>query len=248
MFFETRSQLTSIDFQFIAQTIGQTPQEQSAILHLTEDPYTLTELLRHRRLMERSMTPPPVFLSISPQLFFFIVIYQALDRKKIADDDVVDYIAGICVEFRSNEALWHLEQTKGGRMFYLVDVINLMSDLNKHQRYILRRHVGNVTLFLTSFFPDFIFQRSRKKGAPSIDYYEKIGRSQYESAADESQMYDAIAAPVLNALAERFVAIRSAINIFNDTYLHLNSRKHTLGILERQAATLDEESFRQSIC
>lgn len=247
MYSHTRSLLTQHDHEFIAETLGRTEREQAAILQLTYDPTSVTELLHQRRLFERSMTTPPLFLSISPQLFFYVFIYRALDQKHIADDDVVDYVAGICVEFRSNHALWQLASTSEGKMVYFVDMLNLMTTLDRHQQYFLRRHIGNVSLFLTGFFPDFIFQRSQKQGAPSLEYYESVGRSQYESAAEDSTTYDASAGPVLNTLAERFVEIRSAINIYTDSYLHLSKSKHSFEQIQRQVSTLDNESLHQSL-
>ena len=247
MYSHTRSQLTQHDHEFIAQTLGRTDREQAAILELTHDPTSVTELLHQRRLFERSMTTPPLFLSISPQLFFYVFIYRALDHKHIADDDVVDYVAGICVEFRSNHNLWQLASTSEGKMVYFVDLLNLMATLDRHQQYFLRRHIGNLSLFLTGFFPDFIFQRCKRQGAPPLEYYESVGRSQYETAASGSAEFDEDAGPVLESLADRFVEVRSALNVFNDAFLHLNDRKHPLEIIERQAATQDEATFRSSL-
>ena len=192
------------------------------------------------------MTIPPMFLSISPQLFFYIFIYRALEHKHIADDDVADYVAGICVEFRASQSLWQFSST-GDKTMYAVDLLNLLGDVDKHQQYFVRRFIGNISLFLTGFFPDFIFQRCKNGGAPSIQYYEQIGRSQFETAAGDSYTYEAEAAPVLNTLAERFVDIRSALNIYTDSYLKMNNQKHSLDIIERQANTLDEQSFRESL-
>ena len=247
MYYETRAHLTHRDREFIVETIGKTSNERSALTRLMDDPFTVTELLHNKQLFERSMTSPPHFIPISSQLFFYLFVYQALDRKHIADDDVVDYVSGICVEFRSSDSAWHFNSPGEGKSVFLVDLLKLMETIDKAQQYYLRRYIGNVTLFLTGFFPDFIFHRSKTLGAPSIKYYESIGRSQYESAVDDSKTYDAEAGPVLETLANRFVEIRSAINIFNDSYLHLNSHRHSLEAIERQAATLDEESFRQSL-
>ncbi|MBI4546946.1 MAG: hypothetical protein HY707_03140 [Ignavibacteriae bacterium] len=245
MYYRTRTQFTENDFDFITQTLGKSQHEQGALRELLVDPFTLTELLHEKQLFQRSMTIPPLFLSISPSLFFYLFIYHALDKKDIADDDVVDYVAGICVEFRSSKSFWHLPSS--GKTIYVVDLLNLLNDVDKPQQYYLRRYIGNVALFLTGFFPDFIFKRSKSKSAPPIEYYENVGKSQYETAAEDSLRYDEHAAPVLNILAERFVDIRSALNIYTDAYLHLNKKKHSLEIIERQAATLNEESFRQSI-
>ncbi len=246
MYYRTRSKFCRDDFEFIAQTLGRTSEEKADLLRLTEDPYALQQLLRDRRLFDRSMTTPPAFVSISPHFFFYTFIYRALEHKGIGDDDVADYVAGICVDFRSNEGLWHFS-TSGEKTIYIVDLLNLMNDLDETQRYFLRLYIGNTTLFLTGFFPDHIFQRNRKKGAPPIEYYESIGRVQYETAATQSQAYDDKAVPVLSTLAERFIDVRLAMNVYTDAYLDLHSRKGTLETIERQASTLDEESFRQSL-
>ncbi len=247
MYRHTREQLTEHDFEFIAHAIAKTRAEESAILRLAHDSESITDLLHHRRLFEQSMTTPPLFLNISSQLFFYVFVYQALEARHIANDDVVDYVAGVCVEFRSNENMWQKATTTDGKTVYLVDLLNLLGDADRHRQYVLRRYIGNVSLFLTGFFPDFIFQRCKRIGAPPLEYYERIGRSQYGTAADESFSYDESTSAVLNTLAERFIDIRSAINLYNDAYLHLNSRKFSLAMIERQAATLDDASFRQSL-
>jgi len=246
MYYKTRAELTIQDFEFIAESLGSSTEERNAILKSTGDPESMTELLHQKKLFERSMTVPPVFLSISPQLFFYVFIYQALDRKHIATDDVVDYVAGVCVEFRSSKSLWNFS-SQGEKFLYTVDLLQLLGDVDKHQQYFLRRYIGNVSLFLTGFFPDAIFQRSKNGCAPPLQYYEQVGRTQYETAAEESHTYDAEVGPVLNTLAEQFVTIRSALNLHNDAYLHLSSEKGMLGRIERQAKTLDEKSFRESL-
>jgi hypothetical protein len=246
MYAETRSKLTPVDHQYIAETLGKSPEERYAIMRLADDVPSMTDLLHDRRLFERSMTTPPVFLTISPQLFFYVFVYQALDKKQLADDDLVDYVAGVCTEFRNPHALFHFADQEGGSKIYLVDLLQYLADVDRHQQYYLRRHIGNVTLFLTGFFPDYIFQRSKAKGAPPMTYYENIGRAQYETAANDSAEYDAAAGPVLNTLAERFVDIRSAINISADARLHLHNPKSALDRIERQAETLDDQSFLES--
>lgn len=247
MYYATRSQITPEDIAYIAQTLGTTPGERESIVRSAADPALMTGLLREKRLFQRSMTTPPAFLTISPQLFFYVFVYRALDHKGIADDDVADYVAGICVEFRTGGALWHVASTEGGKTVYMFDLLKLLQELDRPQQYCLRRYIGNVSLFLTGFFPDFIFRRSVDAGAPPLSYYEKIGRAQFDAAAGESASYDAEAGPVLNTLAAQFVAVRSAMNLYTDAYLRLHDDRHSLNRLRRQAATLDDDSFRQSL-
>ncbi len=247
MYNQTRSKLSLCDFEFIAQTLGGSTDEQTALVQLSQDPSTLTELLHDNRLFDRVVKKPPMILSMSHSLFFYVIVYRALTYKNIAEDDIVDYIAGVCVEFRTSQAVWQLATQPGEKTIYTVDLLNLMNDLDDAQRFHLRRYIGNVSLFLTGFFPDFVFQRSKTKGAPTFTYYEKLGSAQFETAASQALGYDGGTATVLATLATRFVEIRSALNILTDRYLALDTPKHQLEKIERQAATLDEESFRQSL-
>ena len=246
MYSTTRSQLTTADYHFIAETLSHSASEQKAILRLADDPASVTELLHSKELFERTMTTPPLFLPISPHLFFFVFVYQALEKRRF-DDDVVDYVAAVCVELRTRDSFWHLATAEGGKMFYMVDLLKALEEADHAHEYQLRRHIGNVTLFLTGFFPDYIFRRSESRGAPPLTYYEAIGRSQFGSAAGASASYDEGAAPVLNTLAERFVDVRCAINVYTDAYLSLAGRGRTLDTIRRQARTLDQEGFRDSL-
>ncbi|HUL45080.1 MAG TPA: hypothetical protein VLY03_12075 [Bacteroidota bacterium] len=248
MFFKTRSQFTEGDFAFIAETLKTSaPDGSTAGLRSPDDLENVTEMLHDRRLFERSITTPPLFLTVSPQLYFYLFIYRALDSKNLADDDVVDYVAGVCVEFRSSDQLWSFASAAGEKIMTMVDMLNMLPEVGKAEQYYLRRYIGNVSLFLTGFFPDFIFQRSQQKGAPPLTYYERIGRAQYETAASGSEEYESGVRPVLSILADEFVAVRSALNIFTDNYLNLHNDKYALRRIERQAATLDDESFQQSL-
>jgi len=177
MFFKTRSGFTAADGRFIADTLGSTGSDREGIVAAMADPGSATSLLHDARLFERSMTPPPVFLDVSPQFFFFVFIYRALSRRRLADDDVVDYVADVCVEFRSTAPLLQLSD-RGGGCFTVTDLLSLMEDLDGSHRHILRKHIGNVTLFLTGFFPAWFTARTRRRGAPSIGFYEGIGREQ----------------------------------------------------------------------
>src|SRR6266852_1807050 len=128
MYKHTRTRLTQNDHEFIAGTLAKTAAERTSILDLTNDEASVTDLLHHKKLFEQSMTTPPLFLSISPHLFFYVFVYQALESKHIVDDDVVDYVAGICVEFRENHALWQLATTDEGKTVYFVDLLNMLGD------------------------------------------------------------------------------------------------------------------------
>lgn len=224
MFFKTRSGFTATDGRFIADTLGATPGEREEIVALAGDPGSVTSLLHDARLFERSMTPPPVFLDISPQLFFYVFIYRALSRKRLDDDDVVDYVADVCVEFRSTAPLVALAEPRGG-IFYVTDLLNLMGDLDGPHRHILRKHIGNLTLFLTGFFPAYFMAKRERGGAPPIGFYEGIAMEQYSSAAHDPDARDENTAGVLETLSERFPDVREALNDLSGEYALVGGRR-----------------------
>lgn len=219
MYFQTRSQFSQTDVEFIADTIGSTTKEKADIVNISSDPFVLTELLHDNRLFERAMTKPPTFLTISHSLFFYLVVNRVLVDKHLAQDDMVDYVAGVCVEFRQTDALLPFMANRDEKTVYIVDLMNLMNDLDAAQQYYLHRYIGNVTLFLTGFFPEFLYRRCKMRSAPSVAYYEKIGSQEFEAAAWQSSSYDEQAAPVLSLLAERFSDVRAAMNALTHRYL-----------------------------
>lgn len=211
MFSKTRSGFTAADGAFIAESLGASPAARGEILELCADPVSVTPLLRDPRLFERSMTVPPVFLAISPGLFFYLFVHRALDRRRLADDDVVDYVAAVCTEFRSTGPLLQVA-SQDGAFFYMTDMLGLMEGLDAARRHVLRKYIGDATLFLTGFFPHFFLRRTGRHGAPAIGYYQEIARSQYSDAALDPDARDEQTAVVLETLAERFGEVRLALN------------------------------------
>lgn len=223
MFSKTRSGFTAADCEFIAWTLGASPSDREDIVALCADPVTVTPFLHDDRLFERSMTPPPLFLSISPGLFFYIFVHRALDRRRIAGDDVVDYVAGVCAEFRSAAPLLQMASHEGA-FFYMTDMLNLMDDLDGPRRHILRKYIGDATLFLTGFFPGFFLRRTERRGAPAIGFYQELARGQYSDAALDPDAQDEQTADVLITLAERFADVRTALNDLSSGYRLIGRR------------------------
>ncbi|MBI3193161.1 MAG: hypothetical protein HYZ34_01695 [Ignavibacteriae bacterium] len=246
MYCKTRLHLTQQDFMFISKTIGTTEKNQTAILKLSDDVEATTELLHHNSLFPQIISSSSM-TTVSPWLYFYEMVYHALKTKHLEDDDLVDYVSSVCVDFSQSDILWHFASASGEKMIYIVDMLQVMKDLKEVQQYYMHQYIGNVSLFLTGFFPDLIFQRNKRKGAPSFDYYESVGQTEFEAAAQSSLLYEADASPVLFKLAEYFTDVRSAINVYVDSYLSLHSQKSVLKRIDRQSATLDEESFRELV-
>lgn len=247
MYYKTRSHFTNSDYRFIAQALGHSSQEQTAVMKLTDDPEILSELLHKEELFRFMISNARSMLSVTPSLYFYLMIYQALNFKHLADDDIADYISGICVDFTDNYSLWRYSTDVSERMIYFVDLERIVNDYKDVRQYHMHQYIGNAALFLTGFFPDTIYRREQSHGAPSLGYYESMGYTHFEAAANASYQYETDVTPVLFTLSEYFTEVRSAINLYADAYMNLHNAKGILERIERQSATLDEESFRQSL-
>jgi hypothetical protein len=196
---------------FISGALGRNEHQRRAIIELADDNTSVTQMLHDPRLFEQAMRVPPVLLGISSHLYFYLFVYRALEDKGIADDDVADYVANVCVEFKSTERLWQ-GGSEEGKMIYFVDLLNLMNDLEPSHQFYLHQYIGNAALFLTGFFHRFIETRSAHSGAPALEYYEQMGKSEFGSAAQQGLQIDAEAALVMETLAQEFEQVRSALS------------------------------------
>ena len=247
MYYKTRSQFLSSDYTYMSHVFGHSESERTAIISLSEDPECMSSMLRKPELFQSILKDHTSILSVSPQLYFYCLIYQALNFKQIADDDVTDYVSGVCVEFTQSRSLWRFATDSSERMIYFVDLQQVFRDLNEVQQYYLHQYIGNAALFLTGFFPDRLFQREKRNAAPSIGYYENLGESHFEAAASSSVYVESDVTPILHKLSEYFTEVRSAINVYVDTYVNLHNPTGVIERIERQSETLDEESFRSSL-
>jgi len=94
-----------------------------------------------------------------------------------------------------------------------VDWLKQLEASSEERRYQLYVSAGDYLLFLTGVFPGYLQERSRRRGAPDIAFYEEIARQSYQSAAHfpESPVGD-LRPDLLGRLAGEFAGIRTALN------------------------------------
>jgi hypothetical protein len=89
------------------------------------------------------------------------------------------------------------------------------------QSFLLRAHVGNYSLFLSGIFHENAQHRSRR-GAPDLEFYEKIGRTNFQLVASHSTARRCELNDVFEKLADRFHEVRLALNRLSDELLNLD--------------------------
>ena len=89
------------------------------------------------------------------------------------------------------------------------------------QAFLLRAHVGNYSLFISGIFHENT-QRRSLRGAPDMNFYEQIGRTNYQLVASHSTARRCELSDVYEELAERFRDVRLALNQLSDQLLTLD--------------------------
>jgi hypothetical protein len=89
------------------------------------------------------------------------------------------------------------------------------------QSFLQRAHVGNYSLFLSGIFHENTHRRSLR-GAPDLEFYEKIGRTNYQIVASHSAARRCELNDVYEELGDRFHDVRLALNQLSDELLNLD--------------------------
>jgi hypothetical protein len=91
------------------------------------------------------------------------------------------------------------------------------------RRFHLQVHLGNYSLWLAGLFPDSIAVRRRRRGGPDLPYYDALGRRGFGAAAEHALAERYGVAGIYRIAAQRFPAVRHALNRLSDRVLFPNS-------------------------
>jgi hypothetical protein len=189
---------------------------------LLDDPRTLNAVLTAQT-------------NVGPSLVFYLLIRHALLERGIDDRTLADYIAAILVEFGREDRAYRIDPADPERYYYLVDLVAAMDTPDGRRRFLVRAHLGNFALWLSGVFPDRVTARVERRGAPGLDYFEKLGASGYRMAADSRLADQHGLSDLYVAAAEVFPELRVALNQVSDRYL-FPSRARSVGRLLRQVS------------
>ena len=130
-------------------------------------------------------------------------------------------VASVLAEFSQIERTRCKVKGQEQPLDYFVDMLAALESVDDTTRFYIRAHIGNQSLFLSGVFPDRLRYRTERRGAPSLSYYEEIGRSNFRAASDHrlARRYELDA--IFNTLAERFQETRRALNELRDCLLSI---------------------------
>lgn len=152
----------------------------------------------------------------SETLLFYVLARHALRRMEVEDRELADYVTALLVEFGRRDRAWRVDWNDDGQHQYVVDMLADLDASDGVHRFKVMVHLGNYTLWLAGLFPDYIAARQVRRGGPALAYYDAMGQRGYALASDhtlaEAQGLDTI----FRAAADRFPAVRSALNAVSD--------------------------------
>ena len=174
-------------------------------------------LLDDPRVLNALLTDPDA--SAPPSLVFYVLVRHALLEVGLTDRATADYVASLLVAFGREGRAYRVSDDTTDEYHYLVDMVARLASANRREAFLLRSHLGNFSLWLSGLFPDYLELRSRRRGAPSISYYERMGTTGYHLAARSPEAATLGLDRILSEVGDHFAGVRSALNLVSDRYL-----------------------------
>jgi hypothetical protein len=215
-----RARFTAEDFQFIVRTLARSQTDQVSLVDLLSDSETRDAVLDHPRLVDAILSSAK-HLAISSEFYFYVLARHVLKRAGIHDRKLCDYVASLLETFSRANGLRAPHTAEDCGQQYISDMLIALTHATHEQSFLLRAHVGNYSLFLSGIFHENTHRRSLR-GAPDLEFYEKIGRTNYQIVASHSAARRCELNDVYEELGDRFHDVRLALNQLSDELLNLD--------------------------
>ncbi|MGQ0501534.1 MAG: hypothetical protein ACT4P0_02820 [Panacagrimonas sp.] len=208
------SQFSHRDLLFLFEhfpVAGVDPVE--AIRRVHEQPNTLESILESRFVHDALTDRKALWLDVSPQLFFDVMLRRALPgpRDRI-ERSVIHYLANLLGLFSSTERVYQLQQGEEKRFEYLADLAREGLESGPERQFLVNAHIGNYALYLSGVCAPWVeYRRTYKRRPVSMEYYRRMGRSHYAHAAGSPQASQFGLRELFRHLAERFEYFRAGM-------------------------------------
>src|SRR5262245_45325993 len=225
-----RARFTAADFDFIVRTLARSQTDQVSLVDLLSDDGTRDSMLDHPRLVEAILNHCG-HLRISSRFYFYVLARQVLQQGGIGDRKLCDYIASLLETFSRASRLQALQtleyraesataDSSCGEQ-YISYMLIALTRATPEQAFLLRAHIGNYSLFISGIFHENA-QRRSLRGGPDIEFYEQVGRTNYQLVASHATARRCELDDVFEGLADRFRDVRLALNQLSDRLLNLD--------------------------
>lgn len=215
-----RERFIAADFDFVVRTLARSQTDHVSLIDLLRDSTTRDSVLDHPQLVEAILSNAG-HLAISSHFYFYVLARHVLRQAGIKDRKLCDYVASLLETFSRINRLQspHLNAENGRQ--YISDTLVALTRATPEQAFLLRAHVGNYALFITGIFHENTERRSRR-GAPDLNFYEQVGRANYQLVSSHATARRCELNDVYENLAQQFRAIRLALNQLSERLLNLD--------------------------
>ncbi len=221
-----RDRFTAADFDFVVGTLASSERDSVNLVELLTDSEARDSILDHPRLFQTILERGEP-LSISPQLYFYILSRHVLKETGINDRGMSDYVASLLETFSQTARMKSPADGRATPIQYVSDMLVALQTATPSQTFLIRAHVGNYALFITGIFHDNVQCRA-ERGAPDVDFYEGVGSANYRAAAGHRVARSAALTEIYERLADRFHDVRLALNRLSDSLIHVGDSHITL--------------------
>jgi len=215
-----RARFTATDFDFVVRTLARSQKDHVSLVDLLADADTRDHVLDHPRLMEAILSNAN-HLTISSQFYFYVLARHVLQQAGITDRKLCDYVGSLLEAFSRANLLRSPHVPNELSAQYISDMLIALTRVTPEQAFLLRAHVGNYSLFISGIFHENTQRRSRH-GAPDMEFYEQIGRTNYQLLSSHATARRCELNDVFEGLADRFRDVRLALNQLSDQLLNLD--------------------------
>ena len=222
-----RAQFAAQDIDFILSVLGRKISTAECLVKLLADEDSRDLILDDEALLH-ALLEHRGCLRVSTRFYFYIVVRQVLRRSGIQDRAVADYVAEVLAEFSRAERIGCVVPGQAAPLDYIFEMLAALQTADERTSFLIRVHIGNHSLFLSGVFPARIRFRAERRGAPSLKYYEGMGRTQYRVASDHQLARRYEVAGIFDTLAERFETTRLALNDMADRFFSIGDSNSAL--------------------
>jgi hypothetical protein len=206
-----RLHFTAADVDFILAAIGKRSTDSEALRQLLADDES-RDLLLDRPELYRAVLDSRTCLTISPHLYFYVLVRHVLREAQVGSREVADYVAELLAVFTRTERTRARLPGDTEPMDYFFEMLAALPRADERHAFALRTHIGNQALYYSGLFNERIAQRARRRGFPDVAYYEGLGEACFAAASHDRWADRLGLARLLALLAERFHETRLALN------------------------------------
>ncbi len=211
-----RASLSRSDAQHLIGLLGRSDPDLGESARLRVEEHGLDSVLDDPRLLNALLTENDV--AVRPSVIYYVLVRHTLLEGGLDDRGTADYVASVLTAFGQAGRAYKISAEAEGEYHYLVDMVSELRTAEGRQRFLLRVHMGDFALWMAGLFPDYLEARTRRKGAPSIAYFEELGADGYRSASRSPEAAELGLESIFREVADHFTGVRTALNRISDRH------------------------------